>query len=293
MYWLKLMISVDIIVMTFKQQINSVTSTSARKWSKVKLAIFTMGSRRFGVELQSVTCLQPWSHTTAMELEVSQFEEGSPWLGGHNSTSARSPGSSTVSLSLLCLTPVAMGTHSSFKTTMQEPIVHVLSKITKIQDHLQFRRFTTPPWAAKSPDQSPIEHLWDILGRRVRRRSHKSEDINELADALQEECRRILLATIGRLTRSMRRRCFASLAANGSPTRYWDFCQMDITDAIQVTWLISNFVADGKSVALVSFIRSDMKVWLLFKNKRFWYHFQIKYTLRMQFVLTYPGKYNW
>ena len=31
---------------------------------------------------------------------------------------------------LLCPTPIGMGLHSSFKGTMQESIVHVLSKIT-------------------------------------------------------------------------------------------------------------------------------------------------------------------
>ena len=58
-----------------------------------------------------------------------------------------------------------------------------------VQDHLQFRRIMTLPWSAKSPDLSPVEHLWDILGRRVRRRPHKPQNIDELADALRKEWR--------------------------------------------------------------------------------------------------------
>ena len=76
-----------------------------------------------------------------------------------------------------------------------------------VQDHLQFRRIMTLPWPAKSPDLSPIERLWDIPERRVRRRPHKPQDISELTDALKEEWRRIPQATIGRLIRNMRRRC--------------------------------------------------------------------------------------
>ena len=88
-----------------------------------------------------------------------------------------------------------------------------------VQDHLQFCRITTLPWPAKSPDLSPVVYLWDILGRRVRKRPHKPQDINELADALLEEWRRILQAAIGWLTRSMSRRCFVCLAATGGRTR--------------------------------------------------------------------------
>ena len=88
------------------------------------------------------------------------------------------------------------------------------------QDHPLFRRITTPPWPAKSPDLSPTERLWNILGRPVRRRPHKPQDVNELADALQEEGRRIPQETTGRLIRSMRRRCLVCLAASGDPTRY-------------------------------------------------------------------------
>ena len=70
-----------------------------------------------------------------MEVDVSRFGEGSPWLGGQNSISARGvlldSTTETVSLSLLlCPMPVCMGMHSSVKMTMQEPIVHVLFKIT-------------------------------------------------------------------------------------------------------------------------------------------------------------------
>ena len=75
----------------------------------------------------------PRLHKTAVDMEVSWFGEGSPWLGGQNSTSneGMSLGSTTTSLSLLLRpTPVGTGMHASFMMTMQETIVHVLSKIT-------------------------------------------------------------------------------------------------------------------------------------------------------------------
>ena len=57
-------------------------------------------------------------------------------------------------LPLSLFAPFGMGMHSSFKSTMQEPIERVLAK-----DHLQFRRITTFPWPAKSPDLSPIDEF--------------------------------------------------------------------------------------------------------------------------------------
>ena len=42
-------------------------------------------------------------------------------------------------------------------------------------------------WPSKSPDLSPIEHLWDDLDRRVRERN----DVNDLQRALREEWTRI------------------------------------------------------------------------------------------------------
>ena len=75
-------------------------------------------------------------------------------------------------------------------------------------------------WPARSPDLSPIEHLWDHLGRHVRER-HDVNNICDLERAWQAERVRIPLQVIRKLICSIRRRCLAVLAANGGHTRYW------------------------------------------------------------------------
>ena len=60
-----------------------------------------------------------------------------------------------------------------------------------VQDHLQFCRIMTLQWQAKSTDLPPTKHVWKILGRHVWRCPHKPKDINELADAFQEEWNQI------------------------------------------------------------------------------------------------------
>ncbi|GFX36617.1 transposable element Tcb2 transposase [Trichonephila clavipes] len=44
------------------------------------------------------------------------------------------------------------------------------------------RTVTTLPWLARSPDLSPIEHIWDNLGRRL---GHPTS-LNELEARLQQ-----------------------------------------------------------------------------------------------------------
>ena len=70
---------------------------------------------------------------------------------------------------------------------------------------------------ARSLDLSPIEHLWDHLGRQVRER-HDLNNIPDLERALQTEWVRIPLQVIRKLICSMRRRCLAVLVANGGHT---------------------------------------------------------------------------
>ena len=60
---------------------------------------------------------------------------------------------------------------------------------------------------------SPIEHLWDELGRRVRHRQYPTETLQELRNALVHEWNNIPQVFIQGLIGSMRRRCEAVVAA--------------------------------------------------------------------------------
>ena len=42
-------------------------------------------------------------------------------------------------------------------------------------------------WPPHSPDVNPIEHIWDILGRRIRRRTAPPQNLVQLRVALQED----------------------------------------------------------------------------------------------------------
>ena len=71
-----------------------------------------------------------------------------------------------------------------------------------------------------SPDLNPIEHVWDLLDRRVRARAIPPRNVWELAGALVEEWGNISQQELANLVQSMRRRCTAVLNAAGGHTRY-------------------------------------------------------------------------
>ena len=85
---------------------------------------------------------------------------------------------------------------------------------------LQNSNVNVLPWPSKSPDLNPIEHLWDILDRRVGQRQPAPQTLQQLAVALQEEWRAIPQENIRRLFRSCPRRCRAVIEARGAHTRY-------------------------------------------------------------------------
>ena len=89
-----------------------------------------------------------------------------------------------------------------------------------VQQFLQHNNVDHLDWPARSPDLSPIEHVWYILGQRVRQRVPRPRTLQALGAALQEEWRRIPQLQIARLIRSMRRRCVACIDATGGHTRY-------------------------------------------------------------------------
>ena len=71
------------------------------------------------------------------------------------------------------------------------------------RDYLTNQNVNVLPWPSKSPDLNPIEHLWDELDRRVRQRQQPPLTLAQLANALQDEWRRIPQAKIRRLVQSM------------------------------------------------------------------------------------------
>jgi hypothetical protein len=80
-------------------------------------------------------------------------------------------------------------------------------------------------WPAMSPDLNPIEHVWDMLGRRMHTREPPVQNIRQLEAALHREWQQISQQDIRRLTGGMRPRVEAVIQARGGYTRY---CTLDV-----------------------------------------------------------------
>lgn len=79
---------------------------------------------------------------------------------------------------------------------------------------------TSLPWPAQSPDLNPIEHLWDILGRKVHEHKPHPKNLKELRDLVQEEWLKIPASDLEKLVDSMPRRVRSVIKNKGNPTKY-------------------------------------------------------------------------
>ena len=77
--------------------------------------------------------------------------------------------------------------------------------------YLQSEAVTYVPWPAMSPDLNPIEHIWDMLGRRI--------TCSLVGRALHREWQQLSQQDIRRLTGGMRRRVEAVIQVRGGYTR--------------------------------------------------------------------------
>ncbi|GFT48202.1 transposable element Tcb2 transposase [Trichonephila clavipes] len=78
------------------------------------------------------------------------------------------------------------------------------------------RHFQTLPWPARSPDLSPVEHVWDQLKRQM----PSCHSVHDLELTVQNLWAHLPQDNIRCLINSMPDRVAAYIAAGGGPTRY-------------------------------------------------------------------------
>ena len=79
--------------------------------------------------------------------------------------------------------------------------------------YLQSEAVTSVPCPAMSPDLNPIEHIWDMLGRRIKAREPPVQTIRQLEVTLHREWQHLSQQDIRRLTEGMRRRVEAVISS--------------------------------------------------------------------------------
>ncbi|GFW31468.1 transposable element Tcb1 transposase [Trichonephila clavipes] len=93
-------------------------------------------------------------------------------------------------------------------------------RANNVDEFLQLEGITRMDWPAYSPVLNPIEHVWDILGRRIVARQPPLTCLLELRRALLDEWCNILQDQIDNLILSMPRHCEACIASSGRHTPY-------------------------------------------------------------------------
>jgi hypothetical protein len=76
------------------------------------------------------------------------------------------------------------------------------------------------PWPARSPDLSPIEHIWDIIGRQLQRHPQPALTVPVLIDQVQQAWNSIPQTDIQHLYDSMHARLYACIQNSGGYTGY-------------------------------------------------------------------------
>ena len=83
------------------------------------------------------------------------------------------------------------------------------------QDFLANNNIAPLAWPPYSPDLTPIEHMWDELDRRVRKRRNPPATLAQLRNALIDEWNNIPMRTVNALVNSIQKRIRAATAARG------------------------------------------------------------------------------
>ncbi|CAH2011764.1 unnamed protein product [Acanthoscelides obtectus] len=87
-------------------------------------------------------------------------------------------------------------------------------------DFFQHNDVILLPWSPRSPDLSPIEHVWDMMGRRLLNLQRPPQTLEALREELVVAWNEIPQEDIDHLIRSMPRRVGECVAHQGASTHY-------------------------------------------------------------------------
>ncbi|CAH1956399.1 unnamed protein product [Acanthoscelides obtectus] len=87
-------------------------------------------------------------------------------------------------------------------------------------DFFQHNDVTLLPWPPRSPDLSPIEHVWDMMGRRLLNLQRPPQTLEALREELVVAWNEIPQDDIDHLIRSMPRRVGECVSHHGASTHY-------------------------------------------------------------------------
>ncbi|GBO18831.1 Transposable element Tc1 transposase [Araneus ventricosus] len=102
-----------------------------------------------------------------------------------------------------------MGTDAIFMDDNARPHTSRL-----VRSYLESETIPQMAWPARSPELSPIEHVWDIFGRRI------AGTLHELQQAFLQEWSLLPQQAINDTIANMPRRCQECISARGYHTRY-------------------------------------------------------------------------
>ena len=149
-------------------------------------------------------------HLPNVVVKVEGFEGGSVLVWGGISIDDRTdlivlPGNVTADVYIRDITmnhivPAAYEMCSGFILMHDNARAHTAALTRGVLTRIEIQ---VMDWLANSLDLNPIEHLWDMLDRRDRRRPAPPQTLQQLADVLMEEWERIPQCDLRRLLRSM------------------------------------------------------------------------------------------
>ncbi|GBL92296.1 hypothetical protein AVEN_35844-1 [Araneus ventricosus] len=125
-----------------------------------------------------------------------------------------------------------MGTDTIFMDDNARP-----HRARLVRSYLESQTIPRMAWPARLPNLNPIEHVWDVLERRIAGHSAPPGTLHELQQALLQEWALLSQQAINDSIASMPRRCQACISARLYHTHYLE-CDSHCTFCLPISAVV-------------------------------------------------------